>query len=439
MTLDYPTPPPVDPELAVIGAVLIAGQHALHSTTPTGLTTAHFRSPRHARIWDAILDVNTAGDPVDPITVARALGADLPRVGGPVGLHDALQACPSPLSAATYAQAVVTDATRRALWAAGTRITALAGPESTRDLLGALRDAQDAVADVVAGTHGTHGADLDTDLDTLITTIQTGDTPPLPTGIPPLDDLLNGGLRPGTLTVIGARPGVGKTVIGLQVAIHAARSGPAGVTTLEMTPQDLLMRAVSSLSGVDYMRLQTAPDPALTDPEWRAVANTTNQLRESGLTITHRGSANVDQIRADIRDVTRTRTTPLVWVVDYLQLLTPTDPKVIREQQIAAMTRALKRCALETGVPIVLLSQLSRDGEKTGRPPVLTDLRESGAIEQDADTVILLHRTDDQPTDMAVRVAKNRRGRCGGVVLRFDGSYQRVSVKKWSPVDVIGG
>jgi replicative DNA helicase len=227
--------------------------------------------------------------------------------------------------------------------------------------------------------------------------------------------------------------------VGLQVALNVAdNGGMVGLTSLERNVDDLLLCAYANRGGVDYGRLQRAPQEPLTEAEWRRVSHVAERLRMSGLWIPRRPWASVATIRADIRRMQRRRGRCDLWVIDYLQLVTPANRKDIREQQVAGIMRSLKLTVLELGTPIVLMAQLSREGEKAGREPVLTDLRESGSIEQDSDNVILLHRELDpdkgDATLMGLKVAKNRRGAVHGFPMTFEGHYQRLAHKGVEPV-----
>lgn len=439
-----PTPAHDDAaERAILGSVLIAGRPVLDRLADAGLRPDDFYTPRHETIYAAMLGLDGRGDPVDAVTVAAALteSGDLPKMGGAPVIHELMTGCPSPASAVHYARITAQASVRRRLGAAGMRVQGLAHPSAGSDITTLVDAAQAAVAEVADRLHGRAPTDdMSTLIDDVLAQIEDGEDPATPTGLTDLDQQLVGGLRPGTLTTVAARPGCGKTVIGLQVALSVARTGAqAGFTSLEMTRQDLMLRAVSALSSVDYGRLQRSPGEPLTGSEWTHIRKAAETIRDSGLTIAARTTSTVAAIRADIRHTIRTKGSCAVWIVDYLQLVSPADRKTPREQQVAAMTRSLKTTALETGVPIVILAQLNRDSEKGGgRPPVLTDLRESGAIEQDSDNVILLHRTEDAPDEIGIRVAKNRRGPQGDFTMKFEGAYQRVTAKKWTPHGMVG-
>lgn len=438
-------------EQTILGALMTAATNAelRDQVIETGLTGRHFYLPAHEEIWETIQALADRGVPPDPVAVSAELTErkSLARVGGRPYLHELITVVTSPWTAPRCARDVVADAALRALDTAGTAVRQLAGSSTRADLEETLDAAQAAVAAVAESRTDTAGLDDISDaVDSTMEILQSGSGAGLPTGISDLDRLLLGGLRPGTLTTIGARPGVGKTIILFQIALHVALAGGRVLfVPLEMTREDLLLRAAAALASVDYSRLLLSPQQPLTESEWRAVAKAMERIRESGLVIPDRSHATAASLRADVRRMQRRGGCDLV-AVDYLQLLTPADARLPREQQIAAMMRALKLLAKgtpSTRTRVLIASQLSREGEKTGRPPILTDLRESGSIEQDSDTVVLLHRVLDPdqagtgpdalgPDQMGLLVAKNRRGQTGGFRATFEGRYQRIQAK-WSP------
>ncbi|WP_088319877.1 DnaB-like helicase C-terminal domain-containing protein [Kineosporia sp. R_H_3] len=443
-------------EQFVLGSLITGGPAVRDAVLETGLAGADFYRPPHEEIWEAIDALAERRDRVDPMAVANELTArgSLARVGGHAYLHTLVSQVSSAWAAPKYATEITADATLRRLDAAAVKARQIASTSGRHDVDEALDLAAAEIAAVADGRHlGTGDDDLGEAIDLTIDELQNGRAPALPTGLVELDQRLNGGLRKKTITTIGARPAVGKTVVGLQIALNVAlESGqPVGYTSLEMAREDLLLRAYAAIGAVDYSRLLKAPKEPLTEQEWRAVSKAAEKVRESGLIIPNRDYASVASIRSDIRRVQRRRGACALWVVDYLQLVTPAETRGIpREQQVAAIMRGLKKIALGLETPIILLAQLSRDGEKTGRPPVLTDLRESGSIEQDSDNVILLHRnlevslangagttSADQPgpDELGLLIAKNRRGISGGFLMTFEGRYQRAIPKQWRPSD----
>lgn len=424
-------------ELNVIGAILQGGQKVLDALDDSGFNPADFYIPRHETVYRMAMEMSAAGEPVDVGSVCMKFGRDIPKIGGNEWLLEAWDSRAIPSSAPFYAKKVTQHAVVRRLVGVGMQIVQQGSMADIGDYERLLDVAQAHLQDVVDSAQGRAASDDDMGaaLDEFMERLEAGGPPATETGIRDIDRLFVGGLQAGTLTTVAARPGVGKTVMGLQIALNVAfNGGNVGYTTLEMVRGDLLTRGAACAGRVDYGRLQKSPREQLTEGEWRSVRRAVERIRDSGLLVSNRTSVNVSGIRSDIRSMIRRKGSCAAWVVDYLGLVTPTDGKVIREQQVAGMTRALKQTSLETGVPVVMLCQLNREGEKSGRPPVMTDLRESGSIEQDSDGVLLLHRDPDKTPDvLGGRVAKNRRGACGEFELTFEGSYQAVSEGKWTP------
>lgn len=427
-------PNDVHAEQACLGAVMI-DDRVLDELTRDGLKGADFYTPAHETVWRHMMAMQADGLPVDPVTLFhRVLAAgDLQRIGGAAYLHTLHESTPTAANAGYYARIVRDLAVRRRIINAGTRITQLgyASDGSTvQDVVNAAQAETAGVADAVFG--GVDRCGMDETIDTVLEAMESGGTPSLGTGLRDLDEALTGGLR-GVVTVAG-RPGTGKTVFGVEVALRVAGRGlNVGVTTLERTPEDLTQVAIANLSRVAYSSILQAPDPPLNEAQWRAVAKAAETLRSRRVVFSQRPSATTAEIAADIRDMQRERGSCDLWVIDYLGLLTPADLRVSREQQISRMSRELKQLNRSTGVPILLLAQLNREGAKVGREPILTDLRDSGSIEQDSDSVLLLHREEGPGTALHVIIPKNRRGPKNRLVLNFDGAYQTIGPATWVP------
>lgn len=240
---------------------------------------------------------------------------------------------------------------------------------------------------------------------------------------------LIGGWRPGALYVIGARPGSGKTLMGLQAAINMVGRGSVLMSTLEMSRAEIHMRVFSQLM---HIPLTNILDSNMTPTEWERLQG----YRADGwerFYVDDNPSATVESIRRNARTINRKQPLAAI-VVDYLQLMEnagKSDKK--RHELIGQWTRQLKIMAKKFDVPVLILSQLNRDSTKQGQLPTLADLRESGSIEQDADVVLLLHRDDSQPGDLNVLVAKNRHGMRDNIKLNWEGTFASVSDKGFEP------
>ena len=249
------------------------------------------------------------------------------------------------------------------------------------------------------------------------------------------------GFHPGQMIVLAARPSVGKTSLAMNFAEHAIIPNggrqPTGVLvfSLEMTSADLAMRLICSRARVDMKRIR---DRVVSSQDQREIAQAVKELEQAPLWIDDASSATILDLRAKARRIDTKHRLGLI-VIDYLQLLRGSDPRAPREQQIAEISRGVKGMAKELDVPVVVLSQLNRESERESRDPRLSDLRESGSIEQDADVVMILHRPKKRDEDDAVPdtgivgdvdqikliIAKQRNGPIGDVDLSFIRRYTR--------------
>lgn len=241
------------------------------------------------------------------------------------------------------------------------------------------------------------------------------------TGIPKIDALL-GGLADTTVTVIAGRPGAGKTALGIQIGLNVAKQGiMSRYWSMEMLDEQLMSRQLTNLSGVNFRR---AADGLLSEDDIDLIHQCRCVLRDWPIHIHDRAKLTISKIASQLRKDSNKHGNQGVHIIDYLQLLRPLDKTIPREQQIAEITRSLKSHCLDYRMPVCLLAQLNRNNEDT-KEPMLSDLRESGAIEQDADNVILLWR---HPEDgkLWAKVAKNRNGPTGKFVLDYDRTIQRI-------------
>lgn len=408
-------------ERAVLGAALLSPRAATEVTDL--LTTTDLALPEHRAIFTAISALIETGQPVDVLSVtdeltrASAWNAALT----PALLHELAGETPTAANAAHYAGIVREDATRRALIAAADRITAAADP--TVPLADALEDARAAV-DEITDRGRTIIPALADDVQEWLASL---DTPARLVPSPWLDlDRITGGWTAGGMHVIAARPGGGKSIVGIQAAKHAAETGPVLIISLEMSRHDVYARLHALTAGVNVGRIirhNLNPD------ERRAVTNAAASLERRGTL--HVATANevttVADALAAMRRVKREAGGLELVVVDYLQLLTTGARAENRQVEVAAISRALKLAAGQLDVPILALSQLRRrEGDV---PPQIQDLRESGALEQDADVVMLMHRSEDDDSILHVDVAKARNGHPGMLTLAWEGEFSRVHTR----------
>lgn len=428
-------PHDVDAERAVIGAALTAN-HLIDDLADI-VRAVDFYQPRHEAIWEAVLAVHQRGDRPDALIVAREMGkaADTPY------LHEmtTVDVIPVPAQAPHYA-ALVRDAAlaRRILTA--TNDIRFKVDEAT-DADGAAEDARRILDEALSGTTSSEaGIGADTLADATIDELDSDIDPGLATGWLDLDDVVNG-LRAGQLAIVGARPSVGKSVIAANVATAACKTG-VGVhfASLEMTRSEVMRRVFAAHATVNLSRLM---NHQLDEHDWQRLSTKVADVRGWPLWVDDEPSQSLAQLRARAKRTARRLPLGLI-VVDYLQLMAPRDRRVPREQQVGELSEALKGLAKELAVPILALAQLNRGpADRSDKRPMMSDLRESGRIEADADHVWLLHRQDlidpnSTTGELEVIVAKNRNGQAGRTVtLAFQGHYSRAVARAWSPTGAI--
>lgn len=405
-------------ELSVIGSVLLTNGKVLDELD---FNPADYRHPASEFIHRTMQDMKHNGKPVDLVTVSDELLKTGERVDLGI-LHRAMEATPAPSNAEYYAAIVSDAAVMRRLEAAADRVKQLV---SNGGDAGEVAEAARAEMDRVQ--HVTRGQSVSFIADTLEQTIDYLDSEvsSVPTLWGDLNELITG-LRPGALYVVGARPSVGKSVVALQLAQSLLKAGSVAFVSLEMSTNDLTTRLLSNELKIDMGRLVRHD---LTPTDWKRIGEWMEHRRTVPLAINDNTGASITDIKRFARNVNRAK--PLAGiVVDYLQLMSqsPGDKRP-RHEFVADMSRQLKILAMDMEVPVIALSQLNRGSEnREDKHPKLSDLRESGAVEQDADVVILLHREimGDLKNEMKMAVAKNRHGTTGGIKLQFAGHYSAV-------------
>jgi replicative DNA helicase len=385
-------------EQAVLGAMMLS-LDAVADVTELLRPSDYYR-PGNGAIHAAIADLYSRGEPTDPIAVTTQLLAtgDLQRAGGAPYLHECVAAVPTVANATWYARQVAEAAGRRHLIEAGA-LTMRLGSDPETDLVSAIDQAG---AALLEATTSREGGDLEAAADMLDQVVEgiheagrNGDAiSGLPTGFSDLDRLLNG-LKGGQFIVIAGRPGMGKSTVAVDVARNACiRAGrTAAIFSLEMGRAELLRRVLSAESKVP---LHVVNSGRLTENDHRRLTQAHARLKPvRGLLIDDSPMLTVMDIRARARRIAQRGSLDLI-IVDYLQLMTPSGKKADnRQQEVAEISRGLKLLAKELDVPVIAVAQLNRGVEmRQDKRPQLSDLRESGALEQDADIVLLVHRDD---------------------------------------------
>ena len=406
-----------DAEQAMLGAALTSPAAATEH-----LTADDWYQPAHATIWQAIQHLRDTGQPYDAITVADHMEThDLLKIaGGRPYLAELVAACTVAANAPAWAAIIRKHAAQRNLQDAAARITQLA--HQPTDNPAAILDAARArLEQVTAPQRKTLAQPMSAIMPDLLDTLGTPQAAGIPTPWPDLNKII-GGLAPGTMTVIGGRPGTGKSMLAQNLAAHVAdrQQTPVLFVSLEMRAREIAMRRLAAATGIDLKSLHRG---TLTTAQDAAVGDAAVRLAESPMWVADDPSQTVSAIRQAVEQLH-----PGLLIVDYLQLLTPERREQNREREVAEQSRQFKLLAMRYGIPVVVLSQINRGpASRTDKRPELTDLRESGAIENDADVVWLLHHPDpDDTSDLSLHVAKNRNGEAKRLDLLQQGWCARI-------------
>ncbi len=418
-----------DAEMALLGSAFGAPPDVLDDILAT-IAPADFYQPFHSEVWAAIGRVHGAGNKPDPVSVRLALDAAKVK-HDPLRLIDLSQSAHTSGSATYYAEQVATAAGLRELQTAGVKIQQLGS--TSGDLDDRREQARQIVDDATAGKVRSQARTVAELLPDALDVAQFGQSNVLGTGWPDVDRLI-GGLAPGRLVVIGARPGVGKSLAGTNLALHFAghHKHAVFIASMEMPHTEVMHRLLAAHASVNLTGLQMGTTD---ERSWQQIAEKNQELMDLPITVDDSPGQTVTSIRREARNVQRSRDDLALIVVDYLQLIasTSTDRNANEAQRLGEVSRGLKLLARESGACVVAMVQVNREGTRhsDGRPR-MTDLRGSGAIEADADQVILLHQPDDDIPDIEVIVDKNRHGPKGLATLRIQGHYAQL-VSIWRP------
>lgn len=432
--------PPQDlvAEQSVIGSMLLS-KNAIVSAVEI-LQPDSFYRDAHRYIYETILDLFDRGEPVDLVTVTDVLrkSGKLDAVGSSVYVADLLNSVPTAANVEYYARIVGEKATLRRLIEAGTKIVSSAF-EAGDDVDQILDRAEKSIFDIALKRvrEGFHR--IDSVIKVVLDKIDSlydkkGGITGIPTGFPDLDRL-TAGFQNADLVIVAARPAVGKTALTLNIAQNIAikHKIPVAIFSLEMSKDQLAQRMLCSEAEIDAQRLKTA---TLSDTGWKKLTRALGKLSEAPLYIDDSAVITATEIRAKCRRLKIERGLGLV-IVDYMQLMRGRLRVENRVQEISEIARSLKTLARELDVPVVALSQLSRAVEqRTDRIPRLSDLRESGEIEQTADLVLFIHREDyynpqsDRGNIAEIIIAKQRNGPVGTIELVFRKEIAKFSSKE---------
>ena len=408
-------------ERLVLGAVLAGSKLEPLARI---VNPSDFYQPRHEAIWAAMMRVNEAGNSIDVASVRLALDHAGAKVD-PLYLVELYGEAPLTVDGSFHAERVAEEARARRLVRAGIAIQQ-AGEARNLTSSEAQDIARTKLDEALADRQIAELVRIGDVLPDVFDIAQGGGVSTLNTPWPDLDRLI-GGMAPGRLIVVGARPGIGKSVMGTNLAHHmAARHNHAVViASAEMPREEVTQRMVAAIASVDVKRLI---DGTVRDHEWSSLQKHYNEIEALPIYVTDASAPTVSSVRSFCLDVRRNRQDLALIVVDYLQLMKAPEVRgnAGRVEVLGEISRGLKVLARDMNACVVAMAQVNREGTKGGARPTMSDLRESGSIEADADQVILLHRPDDNIPEVEVLVDKNRWGPRGMATLQMAGHYARL-------------
>ncbi|MBC7229902.1 MAG: replicative DNA helicase [Actinobacteria bacterium] len=423
-------PHSLEAEQSVLGSMLLS--HDAVAEVSELLSPEDFYKESHGLIFRAALSLFASGEPVDPVTVAESLRAqgNLEKVGDRSYLLNLVSAVPTPANARYYAEVVSRLATYRRLIAAAGRVAAV-GYRAPEELAEALDEAEDAIFSVGMRERRESVRPMKELMEETweeFEEIADGRVPTgMLTGFSRLDELTQG-LHPSDLVIIAARPSMGKTSLALNIVDHVAvkQRVPVAIFSLEMSAKEVTKRMLCSRARVNSQKLKSSFKD---DDVWQRLSEAAGELTSASIFIDDNADIGILELRSKVRRLKAQHDIGLV-VVDYIQLMGSDRRHENRVQEIAAISRGLKILGRDFNLPVIAVSQLSREPEKHNRPPILSDLRESGAIEQDADLIIFIHRQDQYDRDndelkgkASINLAKHRNGPTGSFELAFISQY----------------
>ncbi|MFQ5691741.1 MAG: replicative DNA helicase [Nitrospinota bacterium] len=430
-------PQNLEAEQAVLGAALL--DNSAFPKILEVIKERHFYREAHRKVFSAMLELFERNEPIDLLTLTDRLrkSARLEDVGGESYLAALVDAVPTAAGATHHARLVKEKALLRDLISAATEIVAR-GYEGREDAESFIDQAERVIFEISQDRISQSFISMSHVLKSTFKTIEElYERKELVTGVPAgfTDfDRLTAGLQPADLVIIAGRPSMGKTAFALSLAQNVGTMNklPVGIFSLEMSKEQLVIRLLCALARIDIQKLRTG---YLDKGDWPRLTTATGKLTEAPIYIDDSAALTALDIRARARRLKAERGLDLI-IVDYLQLIRGRDRSENRQQEITEITRSLKELAKELHIPVVALSQLSRQVEhREGHRPQLADLRESGAIEQDADVVVFIYRPEvyerDEERRSAIEgqaeiiIAKQRNGPIGNVPVTFIKEYAR--------------
>lgn len=446
MTANLPLPPQdIVAEEHVVGACMLSGGAIDRCAEEVGPEDFYRRS--HGLMFRTMTRMRAEGNPVDPVTLRDRLDEEglLGEVGGEDRVRELATLVPAASNAAHHARIVREASLLRGLTVVGAELDRL-GRERGRPAVELIDQAERLVFDLSARNDRSEFASLADTVPVEWAKLQAlyegdgGDPDGLMTGFRDLDEMTEGGLQPGSLVVVAARPSMGKSALiaGVMANVALRQRRPVALFSLEMSKEEVTQRLQSIEAGIESGKLRTG---RLDLDDWSRITEASGRLREAPVFIDDGRLVTIGEIRSKCRRLKSRHPGLAMVAIDYLQLMTPEGNVENRQQAIAQITRSLKILAGELALPVVVVSQLSRAPEKRhDRRPELADLRESGAIEQDADVVAFVYRDEyyhpedtDQQGIAEVIFAKQRNGPTGTVKMSFVKRFARFGDLARSP------
>ena len=432
-------PHSVEAEQSVLGGLLL--ENSAWDRIGDLITADDFYRADHRLIWRHVSKLIEASRPADVLTVCESLerNAELADAGGLPYMAALAQNTPSAANIRRYAEIVRERSIMRQLAEVGTGIADSAYNPKGRDASQLLDEAESKVFEIAE--QGSRGKQGFLDMPQLLTQVieridmlyhrdNPSDVTGVPTGYTDLDERTSG-LQPGDLVIVAGRPSMGKTALSINIAENVALEAglPVAVFSMEMGAAQLVMRMLGSLGKLDQHRMRTG---RLLDDDWQRLTAAVGRLNEAPIHIDESAALNALEVRARARRLHRQYGKLGLIVIDYLQLMSSTGDGENRATEISEISRSLKALAKELAVPVIALSQLNRSLEqRPNKRPVMSDLRESGAIEQDADLILFIYRDEvynPGSPDKGIAeiiIGKQRNGPIGTVKLTFRGENTR--------------
>ncbi len=423
-------PQSIESEKAVLGSVMLRPGVFIEIADILGPEA--FYSDKHRKIYEVMMELSTKNEPIDILTLSHHLKEKkmLESVGGSIYLTELTNAVPSSTNAEYYAEIVAQKYILRRLIETGATLSELGYDNQNNSVEDILDTAEKEVFALAEGPKRAKYLTLKDTLPEAFARIERlhetkGELRGVPTGFQALDDMLSG-FQPADLIILAARPSMGKTTLALDFARLAAtrHNVGVGIFSLEMSAQQLVDRLLSAESRVNAWSLRTGR--LSSDLEFTALRDAMEKLSKAPIYIDDQPSSNIVHIRSIARRLKAEHNIGFI-IIDYLQLMSTTKHYDSMVNQVTEISHSLKALAREINVPVLALAQLSRAVEQRGGEPRLSDLRDSGSIEQDADVVMFIHREDkynkesDRPNIAKILIEKHRNGATGFVELYFDG------------------